>query len=157
MAVTTAAGTILKISAQTPATFDQAGYEASAVSSSWSTVGEVVSIGAHGRTYAKVEHLPLATRTKRKFKGSRDDGDLAINMARDSDDVGQIVAKAALDSDNDYSFGIFYPSGDVEYFQGKVMAITNEASGADAIVARTLNVAITADSAGVGIIEVLAP
>lgn len=154
--VTTAAGTTISITAQIPATFDQAGYEASAVGASFMLIGEVVSIGAHGRTYAPVTHLPLSSRTVRKFKGSRDDGNIDVNLARDSDDAGQIVAKAALDSDSDYSFRVVYPSGDVEYFQGKVMAITNAADGADSIVGRTMSIAITANSAGVGIVEVLA-
>lgn len=154
MSVTTAAGTTISISATNPETFDEAGYESTDLV--WTVIGEVVSIGAHGRTYAPVTHLPLSTRTVRKFKGSRDDGNIDINLARDSDDAGQVMAKTALDSDADFSFKIEYPSGDIEYFQGKVMNINNAADGADSIVGRTMQVAITANNAGVGIVEVLA-
>jgi hypothetical protein len=155
MTVTTAAGTTLSISATIPETLDEAGYESTDIV--WTPIGEVVSIGAHGRTYAPVTHMPLASRTVRKFKGSRDDGNIDVNLGRDSDDAGQILAKAALDSDNDYSFRIAFPSGDMEYFQGKVMNINNAADGADSIVGRTMSIAITANSGGIGIVEVLAP
>lgn len=156
MSVTTAAGTILYISASIPATFDQAGYEASAVASSLTPIGEIVSIGSHGRVYAEVKHMPLATRGARKFKGSFDDGTLDLNLARDTDDAGQIIAKQALASDNDYSFKIAYPSGDVEYFQAKVLSLPSAADGSDSIVSRTMQVSISASNTGVGIVEVLA-
>lgn len=156
LAVETAAGTTLWITAAIPATFDVAGYDASAVEGTMVAVGEVVSIGAHGRTYAPVTHLPLASRTVQKFKGSRDDGNIDINLGRDSDDAGQILLKTALDSDANHSFKIQYPGGDREFFQGKVMSMNNAADGADSIVARTVSIAITANAAGVGIVESLA-
>lgn len=155
MAVQTAAGTILSISANTPATFNQAGYEASAVV--FTVLGEVVNVPEHGRQYQIINHLPLATRTVRKFKGSRDDGTVDIQLARDSDDAGQIIAVAALDSDNDYSFRIAMPNGDKEYFQAKVTSYRVAMPGADSVIPATVGLAITANNAGVGIVTVNAP
>jgi hypothetical protein len=155
MTVKTAAGTTIAISASIPATFDQAGYEASAMV--FSTVGEIVDGGQHGRQYAEVTHMPIGSRGVQKFKGSFNEGNKTLQMGLDSDDAGQILLKAALLSDNNYSFRVAYPGGDYDYFQAKVMSYQKATTGVDTIVSATCELAIQTNSAGVGVVEVLAP
>lgn len=155
MTVKTAAGTIISISAVTPQTFDAAGYADTGMD--FVAIGEITDGGEHGRKYASVKHNPLASRGTRKFKGSFDEGTKTLQLGLDSDDAGQILAKTALNSDNDYSFKVAYPGGDVDYFQAKVMSYVKGAKTVDSIVTATIELDITTSSTGVGVIEVLAP
>ena len=142
--VQTAATTTIGISASLPSTFDSdamTGYP----SATYTLIGEVVSMSEFGTIYNPVNHLPLASRQVVKFKGSYDNGNLSLNMARDDDDAGQVICLSALSSDNDHAFEIIYQDGSEDYFTGKVMSFTSVASGADSIVNRTMAVGLTRD------------
>src|SRR5690606_42050250 len=58
MAAQTAAGTLISISAQRPATYDAAGYGAL----SYTPIGEIVDAGTHGRVYQVVTADRKSTR-----------------------------------------------------------------------------------------------
>ncbi|RYG13185.1 MAG: hypothetical protein EON92_06240 [Burkholderiales bacterium] len=150
---TTNAGNKLYISAAKPTTFDGTGYAAL----TWTEIGEITDPGDKGRTYAPVNHMPVASRTVQKFKGSRDDGNMNVAYATDRSDAGQILCKTALDSDNDYSFKSLYQNGEIDYFQAKVMSMAGGAGGTDSMRSGTMTLAITATKAGTGIVEVAAP
>jgi len=152
MAIGTVAGTVISVSAAAPATFDGVGYAAL----TWTVVGNVEDGGEHGREYAEVTFNPINTRGTRKFKGSFNEGSKALSLAYDSDDVGMIVLKAALASDNDYSFKVSYPGGDIDYFQAKVLTLTKATGGVDTMLMASVSLSITTNTAGVGIVEVLA-
>jgi hypothetical protein len=155
MPVTTAAGTIISISAATPATFDAAGYTASPMV--FTPIGEITDGGEHGREYSEVTHTPLAKRGTQKFKGSFNEGTKQLALAIDDDDAGQLLAEAALDSDDNYSFEIRYPSGRRDYFQAKVMSFKTSTPGTDSVVAGTISLSITTNSDGIGVVKVPAP
>lgn len=155
LVVKTAAGTIISISANIPATFNQAGYENSNVI--FTAIGEITDGGAHGRKYNEITHLPLASRGVQKFKGSFNEGNKTLQLGLDSDDAGQIIAKQALDSDNNYSFKVAYPGGDIDYFQAKVMSYEKGTANSDSIVTATIELALQANSSGIGVVEYLAP
>lgn len=72
----------------------------------WVEVGEITSIGEFGRVYSEVTFTALGDRNVRKFKGSRNDGTLQLQLGRDLDDAGQEDMVGALDSDDDYNFKI---------------------------------------------------
>lgn len=152
MAVQTAAGTTIGISAATPATFNATGYAAL----SFTTIGEVTDGGTHGRVYAEVTHNPIASRGTQKFKGSFNEGNKTLQLALDVDDAGQVLANTALNDDDDYSFGVTYPDGSMDCFQAKVMSFTKSVSTVDSIVTATIELSITTNSDGVGIVEVTA-
>lgn len=154
MSVKTAAGTVISISATTPATFDAAGYQATAMV--FTPIGEITDGGQHGRTYNEVTHAPLASRAVQKFKGSYNEGTKTLQLGLDSDDAGQILLKAALASDADYSFKVAYPGGDIDFFQAKVLSYVKGTPGPDSIVTATVTISITTSPAGVGVVEVLA-
>lgn len=154
MAVQTVAGTKIYIKAGQPAAFDAAGY---AALSGWGEIGEITDGGTHGKTFAEVTHSPIGTRMIQKFKGSINIGTKTLNLGIDDDDAGQIVLKAALDSDADYSFKVEYQDGAIDYFQAKVMSFDKAATSVDSIRSATVNLGLTGTKTGVGIIEVAAP
>lgn len=150
MTAQTSAGTTLGISAGNPVTFNEAGFEALV----FTTVGEITEIsGEIGRVYNLVTHNPLAERSTQKFKGTYNSGSVALSLAIDRDDAGQILAKAALTSDADYSFKIVFQDDTVTYFRGKVMSFPVNPGGADSITAGTINIEITADDTGNDFVE----
>lgn len=149
--VETVAGTLLSISAAQPSTYDVAGYGAL----SFTNVAEITDGGEHGREYALVTHMPIASRGVQKFKGSFNEGSKTLQLALDEDDAGQVILKAAVSSDNDYSFKVLYQGGAIDYFQAKVMSLKKAASSVDSIRSATVTLEITTNVAGVGIVESL--
>lgn len=149
MTVATTAGTTLSISASNPATYDFAGYDVL----SYTAVGEITDLGEFGREYTLVTHNPIGTRGTQKFKGSFNEGAMALQLGLDTDDAGQILMKAASLSDNDYSFKIVTQNGDEYFFSGKVMTWKVGLGGVDSISSASANLEITTSSGGVGIVE----
>lgn len=72
----------------------------------YTVIGEVVAIPEFGRSYNEIKYTPLASRGVQKFKGSYDDGSVAIPIGKDSSDAGQAALIIALDVDADYNFKI---------------------------------------------------
>ncbi len=153
--VETVAGTVISISAEQPLTFDEAGYVDTGMD--WSIIGEISDGGEHGREYAEVLHNPIASRGTQKFKGSFNEGTKTLNLAIDDDDVGQVILTAGLVLDTDHSFRVAYPGGATDYFQAKIMSFKKAATSVDSVRTATVNLSITTNSAGVGIVEVVAP
>lgn len=152
MTVKTSAGTTIAISASNPATFNVAGYEAL----SFTLIGEVTDLGEFGREYALVTHNPVGSRGTVKKKGSFNEGTMTMSLGLDTDDAGQILAKAASLSDNDYSFKVTTQNGDIYYFQAQVMSFKVGVGSVDQITTATISLELTTSSAGVGIVEDLA-
>lgn len=157
MTVYTSAGTTLTISASDPATFDASGYNAVFTASPGpAVVGEITDLGEFGREFALVTHMPVGSRGTQKFKGSFNEGTMALSLGLDTDDAGQILMKTASLSDNNYSFLVTTQNGDKYYFQAKVMSWKVNVAGVDSITTATANLEITTSSGGVGIVESLA-
>jgi hypothetical protein len=152
MTIGTVAGTSFAISAAIPATFNVAGYEAL----TFTTIGSIEDGGEHGREYAEVTFNPIDTRGTRKFKGSFNEGSKTLSIAYDSSDAGMVLLKTALDSDNDYSFEVTYPNGDIDFFQAKVMTLTKATGTVDSMRMASVTLSITTSVGGVGIVEFLA-
>lgn len=139
MAVQTSAGTVLSVSAGVPATYDSGGFGAL----SWTTVGEITDLGEYGRVYNLVTHNPIGSRATNKFKGSYNDGSIALQMAEDTSDAGQTILDAALTSDNEYAFRIVAQDGDIDYFQARVMSKTVSIGSVDSIRSSTVQIELT--------------
>ncbi|MFT0532269.1 InlB B-repeat-containing protein [Castellaniella hirudinis] len=149
MAASTAAGTQIGLSAQKPATYDAVGYGAL----NYTPIGEITDAGTHGRVYQAVTANILATRGTRKFKGSFNEGTKSIQMLLDDDDAGQILAKQALNSDDEYSFCVTYPDGSKDYFPALVMSYQKQASTVDTVLGASMDLEITTSKDGVGVVE----
>ena len=96
MGVSTAAGATLSIGTTA----------AVGSTDTYTAVGEVVGLPEFGRVYNVVKYTPLATRNVQKFKGSYDDGDIAIPLGKNLGDAGQAAMLVARDVDLDYNFQI---------------------------------------------------
>lgn len=151
MTVQTNAGTALSISVGQPATYDAAGFAAL----TFTAVAEVVSIGEHGGTTALVTHNPLDTRRTAKFKGSINDGSMAVGLGMDLTDAGQtLMLDGALGAsiDVDHAVKIEYQDGSIEYFQAKIMSYSRNPGTIDQIVAANTTFELVND-----VIDVAAP
>lgn len=151
MTARSSAGTALGISASAPTTFDETGYEAL----TFTNVAEITDLGEFGREYALVTHNPIGSRGTVKKKGSFNEGTMALQLALDTDDAGQILMKSASLSDADHSFVITTQNGDKYYFQAQVMNFKVNLGQVDSITAASVNLELTTSSTGVGIIESL--
>jgi hypothetical protein len=152
MSVKTSASTTLHVSAAAPATFDSTGYGAL----TWTAVGEITDLGEFGRVYNLVTHNPVGSRGTVKKKGSFNEGTMDMSLGLDTDDAGQILLKAAAMSDSDYSFKVTTQNTDKYYFQAQTMSFKVGVGSVDSITSASVSLELTTNSAGVGIVEVLA-
>jgi hypothetical protein len=152
MPVRTSAGSVLKISAGVPATFNAAGYQAL----TYTTIGEVTDFGEFGREFTLVTHNPVANRGTVKFKGSFNEGAMTLQLGLDTDDAGQILAKSAVNSDNNYAFELTTQNNDKYFFQAQVMSFKVGVGSVNQVTSATIMVEITTSNTGVGVVEVLA-
>lgn len=151
MTVFSSAGSTIAISAAKPATFDGTGYAALTLT----TIGEVTDLGEFGREYNLITHNPIGNRGTVKKKGSFNEGSITLQLALDTDDAGQILAKTASTSDADHSFVITTQNGDKYYFQAQVMSFKTSIGAVDSITSASIMLEITTSNTGVGVVEVL--
>lgn len=111
--VVTNAGTTLAISAGIPATYDAAGYAATTIT--YTAVGQVEDHGSHGVTANISKFTPVDTAVVAKVKGSKDYGSKTMKLGNIAGDAGQIIMKAASESNAHYSAKITYADGEVHY------------------------------------------
>lgn len=138
----TAAGTTIGISAVLPATYDAAGFTAL----TFSTIGEVTDIGAFGKKYNLVSHTPLAARNIIKRKGSYDNGQVQLKLAKvNGTDAGQTAVKTASTSDSSVAFKVTLQNGTINYFTGQVMSMVQNVGSADNIVSYDVDVELDND------------
>jgi len=137
----TSAGTTIGISSTLPNTYDASGYGAL----SYNAVGEVTDLGEFGREYALVTHNPLGARRTVKRKGSYNDGQVAMTVARVPSDTGQADIITALDSDDPVAFEIVLQDGTTLYFAGVVMSYTTNVGSVDQITSASVMIEITTD------------
>lgn len=139
MGVFTSAGSTIAISAVLPASETSGAYAAL----TFTAIGQITDLGSFGKTYNEVTFLPLATRAKQKFKASYDNGTLQLKMGKDKSDAGQVIALAALASDNAYAFKVVLQDGTIEYFSGRVMSYTVSVGSTDQITGADMNIGIS--------------
>lgn len=126
----------------------------SGASDSYVEVAEVTNIGEFGRTYAEITFTSLGDRNVRKFKGSRNDGNITLQLGRSAGDVGQAAAVVALDDDQDYNFkitlnddsGVSGATPTTFIFKAKVMSYVTNVGGTDQVVQATMQLGIKSGS-----------
>ena len=126
----TYAGLILSVSAGVPATYDASGFGAL----TYSAVGEVTTApGSGGKTFEDVSYTVLADRATKHLKGTSDQAEQTLEVIDDRSDAGQILLKAALESDDQYAFKGLYNNGEIDYFQALVTGYEGEGGDANAL------------------------
>lgn len=137
MSIMTSTQTILRISASTPATFDEAGYAAL----TYTEVKEVTTIPAYGPTRQVVTHDPLATGVTEKYGGFINYGSVAVEGAYDSADAGQSILRTNVLSATDLiSIQIEYQDGSIDYTYGKAFSSTKAPSSANSMVSTSMTI-----------------
>ena len=111
--VNSTAGATLAISATLPATYDAAGYGATAIT--YTAVGEVENYGQHGMTAAVTEFTPVDTAVVTKVKGSKNYGTKSLTIGSIPGNAGQVILAAASESNARYSVKITYPDTSIHY------------------------------------------
>ena len=154
MTVSTAAGVTFGIG--TSASIDESSASAAITdfqNDSFDDVGEIESISEFGDSVNPVTFTALADQRVRKFKGSRDAGNMTLTLGFDSANAGQAALKDAADDDTqtDYNFRVVLNDGSAGgsgtelYFYGKVMGRPVEVSSVDNIVRATVQIGINSD------------
>jgi hypothetical protein len=120
--VQTIAGATLGLSASLPATYDQAGYEASAMV--YTDIAEIDDFGPHGMKATITEFTPVSTGVVAKMKGSKNYGTMALSIGSIPSNAGQALLETAAESNNHFSAKYSYPDGEVHYLD--VVVATKE-------------------------------
>lgn len=141
MAVMTSAGSTLSIATGSPTTYDAAGFTAL----TYVVVGEITDLGELGKEFNVVNHSPVGSRAIKKFKGSYNNGSMAIQMARDTSNLGQVAMAAALESDADYSFTITLQDLTKVHFVGKLVSFKLAIGSVDQITGSNCTIEISGD------------
>lgn len=100
-------GAVLAISASLPATYDAAGYAATAVV--YTAIGSIEDHGRHGVKATISKFTAVDDGIVQKFKGSKDYGTKSLQLGHMPSDAGQVILAAAAESKNRYSVKITYP------------------------------------------------
>lgn len=143
MATNTAAGSRFYIGPVTDAA-DVTAFEAL----TWVEVGEVEDLGEFGDQSNSVTFTALADARVRKFKGTKDAGDMTLTVGFDADDAGQLALIAAEADTSPDDYGIKVQLNDdsldptVAYFRGKIMSYRLQAGNADNVVRATVSIGI---------------
>jgi hypothetical protein len=143
MTIQSAAGGTYSVSAATPATYDQAGFEAL----SWTPVSEVNDGGSYGSSYNVIEAQNLTTRDIAKLKGLRNNGSRTMLLNQDPSDAGQTLIDSGVDGANEnviYSHKYEKQDGSIDYYTGQIYSNETGIGTADSVVSSTVLVEINA-------------
>lgn len=143
MSKQTSTGIIVSCVQGSPASEDEAGYDAL----TYTEIGEVTNVPDFGATVQVVESNPLKTGITEKFAGFVNFGSLGLEAEADDDDAGQALALNAVQPDHAsfnevFSFKLQYASGAVRYWQARFFSATEAPGSANSMVGTTMNVEI---------------
>ena len=142
MAIQTSLGATWEVAAAQPATEDATGYGAL----SYTEVNQIASLGAIGPTFEDVTFTPLKDGVTQHRKGGADYGSLAVSMAVDPTDAGQILVASGVDGaekDTVFSHKVTLQSGDIRYFQGQIFSNPENVGDASSMVLSDVNVMLS--------------
>lgn len=147
--IVTASGTRVFIGAAASSAVDTVA-EFEAVST-FVEIGLVESVGEFGDSSSLVTFEALGDGRVRKAKGARNAGTLAVVVAHDPTDTGQLAIEAAEATSDKYIFKIVIPDGPVGfsdtklYFRGLVMGKPLNVGNNSNVIRKTYNVEIDSE------------
>ncbi len=133
--VKTASGSVFSVSIATPATFDQAGYEAL----SYTEVANVISGSKLGGTINSTTFEPLSKKITQNILGNKTIDPLTLQLAYTSADAGQVLLNSMVTVGNaSYKACVTVkfelPTGEVFYNHGFCSEYAPNVAGANDIV-----------------------
>jgi hypothetical protein len=128
--------TLYYVSPNLPATYNQAGYEATAVV--WTLIGKVKTFPEFGSDRSVAEWRPIAGPVE-KAKGAPNYGGGPMVLGDLPADAGQVILKAAEASPNHYSVKAVFPDGEKAYFDVLVCSWRASAAAEAGFFERTAN------------------
>lgn len=132
----TFAGTLVSVSAGTPATYDAAGFGAL----TYTAVGEISSApGSGGVKFEDVSYTVLGVRATKHLKGTSDQEEEEMEVIVTRSDAGQQLLKTALNSDNQYAFKVVYNNGEIDYFLALVTGFAGQGGDSNTVRMATVN------------------
>lgn len=140
----TSAGTTIGVTSTAPGAYDD-NATTGLPSLSYTTIGEVSDLGEFGREYSEVTFNPIGDRRTVKRKGSYNDGNISLTVARAPSDAGQTILDTALDDDASYYFNVTLQDGTELYFAAQVMSYTTNVGSVDQITTASVTLGITDD------------
>jgi hypothetical protein len=131
--IVSSVGTIVSVSASSPATYDATGFAAL----TWSACGELSELPSFGAEAALATHTPLGTGIVAKRRGSLNYGSVSLTMGLSGTDTGQVIfqtaGEAAAGVDAQVSVKVELVTGELQYFTAQVMSYKTNVGNADAI------------------------
>lgn len=146
MALTTAAGSIVGIG-----TADTATTLLEFQAETYTSIANISDVGEAGSQAEIIVGKFVDKKFSRKIKGTRDNGDMALIVARDSSDPGYQALVAAEQTDDLYNFKVELsdkpsvgasPKNSVFYFSALVASAKHGLGEADNLVSTTFTLAI---------------
>ncbi|TCP90937.1 tail tube protein [Rhizobium sp. PP-CC-2G-626] len=147
MGITTTAKTQVSIGTVTPFTTAVA-----YAGDTWKPIGNVMDVGEAGSEAEIVTAKMVSDAYVKKLKGSRDNGTMELQVARDSSDAGYQALVAAEQADAPYNFSVVLndapsvgasPKPSKFYFSAIVASRKNSFGDADTVVTTTFSLAIS--------------
>jgi hypothetical protein len=105
-----------------PGTIDAAGFGGL----TFQNIGKIASWAEVGDTHADIAIELLDGRVEH-VNGSADGGAIAFAIRSDGDSTGQPILKAQSGTNNEVSFRIVDPDGEIAYFHGKLANVRDNA------------------------------
>ena len=140
----TTAGTEIRINT-TLRTAGWGTYATEVIAGPFTDIGEITDAGEFGRQYNLVTHNPIGDRRTVKRKGSYNDGQLTLQLARVPADAGQALLISALDSDIDQAIEVELQDGTKLNFAAQVLSYTTNLGSVDQITGATVILEVTND------------
>jgi hypothetical protein len=132
----TFAGTLVSVSAGVPATYDASGFNAL----TYTAIGEISSApGSGGVKFEDVSYTVLGRRSTTHLKGTSDQEEEEMEVIVIRADAGQVLLKAALQSDSQYAFKVVYNNGEIDYFQALVTGFAGKGGDSNTVRMATVN------------------
>ena len=118
---------------------------------SWTEIGWMENIGAFGDESSNVTFDAIGQQRTIKLKGTRNAGDMAAVCGIDYSDEGQIAARAAELTPNNYAFKVEFndePTGGTpseRYFIALVMSVREQLDGANNVMKMNMTLGVNSN------------
>ena len=115
----------------------------------YTEIGLIENLGEVGDESSSVTFAALGDGRIRKAKGARDAGTMAVTVAHDPADTGQIAMEAAEGTNLNFAFKLELPdkpnatgTNSIMYFRGLVMSKRRNVGTNDNVIRRTYNLGV---------------